>query len=38
MQELYIEGVASHDDPESCVVVRKDGERSVGRGTCRQGY
>jgi hypothetical protein len=31
MQELYIEGVATHDDPEPCVGVRKGvGEASVG--------
>jgi hypothetical protein len=29
MQELYIEGVASHDDPESCVVVCKDGSEAL---------
>ena len=31
MEELYIEGVATHDDPEPCVGVRKDvDEASVG--------
>jgi len=31
MEELYIEGVATHDDPEPCVGVRKGvGEASVG--------
>lgn len=31
MQELYIEGVATHDDPEPCVDVREGGgEASVG--------
>ena len=31
MQELYIEGVATHDDPESCVGVREDdGEALTG--------
>ena len=31
MQELYIEGVATHDDPESCVGVRKGvGEALTG--------
>ena len=31
MRELYIEGVATHDDPEPCVSVRKGiGEASVG--------
>ena len=31
MRELYIEGVATHDDPESCVGVREDaGEALTG--------
>jgi hypothetical protein len=31
MQELYVEGVATHDDPESCVVVREgNGEALTG--------
>jgi hypothetical protein len=31
MRELYIEGVAIHDDPESCVVVREGvGEALTG--------
>jgi hypothetical protein len=31
MEELYIEGVATHDDPEPCVSVREGvGEASVG--------
>jgi hypothetical protein len=31
MQELYVEGVATHDDPEPCVGVRESaGEASVG--------
>ena len=31
MEELYIEGVATHDDPEPCVDVREGvGEASVG--------
>ncbi len=31
MRELYIEGLATHDDPESCVCVRKDtGEALTG--------
>jgi hypothetical protein len=29
MQELYVEGVASHDDPESCVVVREGGSEAL---------
>ncbi|CAG4917635.1 unnamed protein product [Acidithrix sp. C25] len=31
MKELYIEGLANHDDPESCVGVREDaGEALTG--------
>jgi hypothetical protein len=31
MKELYIEGVATHDDPESCVGARKgSGEALTG--------
>ena len=29
MKELYIEGVANHDGPESCVGVRKDGGEAL---------
>ena len=29
MKELYVEGLATHDDPESCVVVRKDGGEAL---------
>jgi len=29
MEELYIEGVANHDDPESCVGVRKGGGEAL---------
>ena len=29
MKELYIEGLATHDDPESCVVVRKGGGEAL---------
>lgn len=29
MRELYIEGVAIHDDPESCVGVREDGGEAL---------
>ncbi len=29
MEELYTEGVATHGDPESCVVVRKDGGEAL---------
>ena len=37
MKEPYIEGLATHDDPESCVDVRKDGGEAFDRGTHRQG-
>ena len=31
MQELYVEGIANHDDPESCVGVREgNGEALTG--------
>ena len=29
MKELYIEGIANHDDPESCVTVRKGGGEAL---------
>ena len=29
MQESYIEGLANHDDPESCGVVREDGGEAL---------
>jgi hypothetical protein len=29
MKEPHIEGVATHDDPESCAVVRKDGGEAL---------
>jgi len=29
MRELYIEGVAIHDDPESCVVAREGGGEAL---------
>lgn len=32
MKEPYIEGVANHDDPESCVGDREGASRSVDRG------
>src|SRR6266851_6363142 len=37
MKESYIEGLATHDDPESCTVPREGGWRSIDRGTHRQG-
>ena len=33
MKEPHIEGVATHDDPESCAAAREGGRRSVDRGT-----
>jgi len=35
MRTLYIEGVAIHDGPESCVGVRKDAGEALDRGTYR---
>ena len=29
MKEPYVEGVATHDGPESCVVVRKGGGEAL---------
>jgi hypothetical protein len=29
MRTLYVEGVATHDDPESCVDVREDGGEAL---------
>ncbi len=37
MRELYIEGVAIHGDPESCVGVR-EGVGEADRGTHRLGH
>jgi hypothetical protein len=37
MKESYIDGLTTHDDPESCDDVRKGAERSVDRGRCRLG-
>ncbi len=33
MKESYIEGVATHDDPESCVAARKDHSEALA-GAC----
>jgi hypothetical protein len=33
MKEPYIEGVATHDDPESCAGVREDVGEAFDRGT-----
>ena len=38
MRELYIEGVAIHGGPESCVGVPVRAQRSVDRGACGLGY
>jgi hypothetical protein len=37
MKELHVEGVATHDGPESCVDVREDGGEAFDRGTCGPG-
>lgn len=37
MKESYIEGLANHDGPESCVGHPQGDRRSVDRGTHRQG-
>ena len=34
MKELHVEGVATHDDPESCVGAREDDGEAFDRGTC----
>ena len=33
MKELYVEDLASHDDPESCAAVREDGGEAL-TGAC----
>lgn len=33
MKESYVEGVAIHDDPESCVVAREGADEAFDRGT-----
>ena len=37
MKELHVEGVATHDDPESCAGIREDGGEAFDRGTCGPG-
>jgi hypothetical protein len=37
MKELHVEGVATHDDPESCAGVREDAGEAWDRGTCGPG-
>ena len=38
MEELYVEGVATHGGPESCVVACEGGGEALTGGTCRPGY
>ena len=38
MEELYVEGVATHGGPESCVAVCEGGGEALTGGTCRPGY
>lgn len=37
MRELHVEGVATHDDPESCADVREDAGEAWDRGKCGPG-
>jgi hypothetical protein len=37
MKELHVEGLATHDDPESCAVIREDDGEAFDRGTCGLG-
>ena len=37
MKELHVEGVATHDGPESCVIVREGEGEAFDRGTCGPG-
>jgi len=37
MKELHVEGVATHDGPESCASVREDAGEAFDRGTCGPG-
>jgi len=37
MKVSYVEGLAAHDGPESCVVCSREQRRSVDRGRCRPG-
>lgn len=34
MRELYVEGVATHDDPEPCIGTRESAGEAWDRGTC----
>jgi hypothetical protein len=38
MEELYVEGVATHDGPEPCASGRKAIGEALDRGTCRLGH
>ncbi len=37
MREPYIEGVATHDDPEPCICIREGVGEAWDRGTCGPG-
>jgi hypothetical protein len=37
MKESYVEGVATHDDPEPCIVAREGAGEAWDRGTCGLG-
>ena len=38
MEELHVEGVATHGGPESCVVVCEGGVEALTGATFRPGY
>lgn len=37
MEESYVDGVATHDDPESCIAAREGGGEAWDRGRCGPG-
>jgi hypothetical protein len=37
MRKLYVEGIATHDGPKSCVNIREDEGEAWDRGTCGPG-
>lgn len=37
MKELHVEGLATHDGPESCGGIREDAVEAFDRGTCGPG-
>ena len=37
MRESHVEGVATHDDPEPCIVAREGSGEAWDRGTCGPG-